>query len=147
MHAIKELPKDLTTELLYQDLPTISASNLIRKEIWINFSTWIYFYLHYWFFINLQMRTEWAFAFLNTAIIIFCLRYSLNIPHQAPSTQHPSFQNSDGDISQHRHRKIILTFFFSCDFTIVTAGVFTYYRVCLSFPGPQAKFSWVFQVY
>ena len=27
------------------------------------------------------------------------------------------------------------------DFTIVTAGVFTYYSVCLSFPGLQAKFS------
>ena len=31
------------------------------------------------------MTTEWAFAFLNTAVIIFCLRYSLNVPHQTPS--------------------------------------------------------------
>ena len=34
-----------------------------------------------------------------------------------------------------------------CDFTIVTAEVITQYIVCLSFPGPQAKFSWVSQVY
>ena len=99
------------------------------------------------FFINLQMTTKWAFAFLITAIIIFCLRYSLNIPHQAQSTQYPSFRNSDfGDLSQRRHRKIILIFCV-CDFTIATAGVFTYYRVCLSFSGHQAKFCWVFQVY
>ena len=101
--TIKKLPKELITELHYLELPTISAScglkiynmHYIRflltkthqhsKEVWINFSTWIYFYLHYWFFINLQMRTEWAFAFLNTAVIIFSLRYSLNIPHQTPS--------------------------------------------------------------
>ena len=31
--------------------------------------------------IDLQMTTEWEFAFLNTAIKIFCLLYSLNIPH------------------------------------------------------------------
>ena len=31
--------------------------------------------------------------------------------------------------------------FFSCYFTIVTADVITYYIVCLSFPGAQAKFS------
>ena len=86
--------------------------------------------------------------------------YSLNIPHsnQNPSfflckTQYPSFQNSDfGDISLRHHKKIILTFFVSCDFTvqgrcdyvivvIVTVDVITYYIVCLSFPGPQAKFS------
>ena len=63
-------------------------------------------------------------------------------------TQYPSSQNSDfGDISLHRHKKIILAFFFSCDFTIVTADISTYYTVCLLFSGPQAKFSWVFQVW
>ena len=36
--------------------------------------------LHYWFFINLQMLT--GFAFLKTSIIIFCLIYSLNIPYR-----------------------------------------------------------------
>ena len=65
-----------------------SYKNLIGK-VWINFSSWIYFYLHYWFFfIDLQMTTEWAFVFLNPAVIIFCLRYSLNIPH---SNEVPSF--------------------------------------------------------
>ena len=108
-------------------------------------------------------------------------------------TQYLSFQNSDfGDISQHRNRKIILTFFFrvilplsrmaylhNCfDDISVNANlisirfkskrqrintiiycvntlplwfksysVFTYYRLCLSFPGPQARFSWIFLVY
>ena len=32
------------------------------------------------FFINLQMTTEWAFAFLSTTVIMFCLIYSLNTP-------------------------------------------------------------------
>ena len=40
------------------------------------------------FFINLQIATERAFTFLNIAVIIFCVRYSLNIPH---SNQTPSF--------------------------------------------------------
>ena len=57
---------------------------LISKEVWIDFSSWIYFHLHYWFFYQ-SANGEWAFAFLNTAIIIFCLMYSLNIPHQTPS--------------------------------------------------------------
>ena len=102
------------------------------------------------FFINLQMTTEWAFAFLNPAVIIFCSRYSLNIQviksHHffLCKMQHPSFQSSDfGGISLHRdrRRKIILTLFFSCDFTIVTADVITYYIICLLFPDPQTKFS------
>ena len=42
--------------------------------------------LHYWFFVNLQMSAEWDFVFLNTAIIILCLIYSVNIPH---SNQNP----------------------------------------------------------
>ena len=59
--AIKKLPKELTTELLYLELPTILAScgvkryihyirfllKLISKEVWINVSSWIYFDLHY----------------------------------------------------------------------------------------------------
>ena len=108
-------------------------------------------------------------------------------------TQYLSFQNSDfGDISQHRNRKIILTFFFrvilplsrmaylhngfddiSVNANLISIrfkskrqrintiiycvntlplwfksySVFTYYRLCLSFPGPQARFSWIFLVY
>ena len=50
-------------------------------KVWINFSTGMFFYLHYWFFINLRMTSEWAFAFFNTAVIIFCLMYSINIPY------------------------------------------------------------------
>ena len=64
----------------------LTKTSYIRKA-WINFYSWN-FHLHYWFFINLWMTTEWAFAFLSTAIIIFCLMYSLNIPH---SNQNPSF--------------------------------------------------------
>ena len=64
----------------------LTKSSYIRKG-WINFSCWI-FYLHYWFFINLQMTTEWAFNFVSTAVIIFCLMYVLNIPH---SDQNSSF--------------------------------------------------------
>ena len=42
------------------------------------------------------MATEWEFAFLKTAIIIFCLIYSLNIPH---STQNPYFFPVDHSVS------------------------------------------------
>ena len=91
------------------------------------------------------MTTELAFlnyAFLNTPLIIFCLMYSLYIPHNNQNASffsgYPSFQNSYfGDISLHRndhsHRKIIVTFFYSCDFTIVTADVIAYYIVCYRF--------------
>ena len=34
---------------------------------------------------NIRMITEWAFTFLNTAVIIFCLIY-LNIPHSIQSS-------------------------------------------------------------
>ena len=44
--------------------------------------------LHYWFFIDMEMPTEWKFAFLKAAIIIFYLIYSLNVPH---SNQNPPF--------------------------------------------------------
>ena len=130
----KKPSKELTTELLYLELSTVSVSCGVKRYMhYIRFLLTntskakkfesifplgsIFFYIID-FFINLQMETEQAFAFLNTAVIIFSLRYSLNIPHQTPSfflckTQYPSFQNSDfGDILQHRHRKIILTFFF-----------------------------------
>ena len=59
--------------------------------------------------------------------------------------QYPSRQNSYfDDISPYHngrsHTKIIL-FFFSCDFTIFTGDVNTYYIDCLSFPGSQVKFN------
>ena len=76
----------------------------------------------------------------------------INFPHQIPShhfflckTQYPYFQSSDfGKISLYRHRKIISCV---CHFTIVTPDIITYYTVSLSFPGTQAEFSWVFQLY
>ena len=120
----------------------ISASSGVKRYMqqYDSFLLWINFFnLYYWFFINLQITTEWAFSFLNNAVIIFCLIYSLNIPHSNQThhfflckTQYPSLQNSDfGDISLHHY-------------TIVTADVIKYYIVCLSFPGPQGKFSWAF---
>ena len=151
------------------ELPTISAScglkrymhytrfilTKIHKQRSLNhfFLLDLFLFTWCWFFNNLQMTTEWAFAFLNTAEITFCLRYSLNISHQPHDfflckTVRRSmvlfFQFTNN--SRHRHTKIILTFF-SCDFTIVTADLTTYYIVCLLFPGPQDKFSWAFQVY
>ena len=102
--AIKKLPKELTTELLYLELPTISASCGVKRymhyirflltknsqsKVWINFPFVSFFiYIIIDFFINLRMIAEWAFAFLNTAVIIFCSMYSLNISH---SNQNPSF--------------------------------------------------------
>ena len=122
----------------------------------------IIFYLHYWFFINLRMTSEWAYAFLNAVVIIFCLMYSLIIPHSNQNKTHhfflwqeqyPSFQNPDfGVISLHLNHSIIVIGkqiwrFFSCGFTIVTADVITYYAVCFSFQDPQDKFIWASQVY
>ena len=55
------------------------------------------FYLYYLFFINLQITTEWAFAFFNTTIIIFSLIYSLNVPNGGCfqlTAQYSSLQNS-----------------------------------------------------
>ena len=88
--AIKILTKELTTELLYLELPTISASCGVKRYMhYIKFllanktssakkfesifeskfgSVFIYIID---FFINLQMTTEWAFVFLHTAVIIF----------------------------------------------------------------------------
>ena len=34
------------------------------------------------------MTTEWGFVFLNTAVIIFCLIYSLNIPQTVIKAHH-----------------------------------------------------------
>ena len=60
-----------------------------QSKVWINFPFVSFFiYIIIDFFINLRMIAEWAFAFLNTAVIIFCSMYSLNIPH---SNQNPSF--------------------------------------------------------
>ena len=57
----------------------------------------IYLLLHYWSLINLQMSTEWEFAFLNTAILItFCLIYTLNIPYK---NQNPSLFPVDCSVS------------------------------------------------
>ena len=69
----------------YQNL--ISTGNLGKIKVWNSFSPSIFFYIID-LFTNLQITTEWECAFLNTAIIIFCLIYSLNVPH---SNQNPSF--------------------------------------------------------
>ena len=64
------------------------------------------------------MTTEWVFAFPNTAVVIFCLMYCLNIPH---SNQNPSFfPVYIVMIKYFQH------FFFVFDFTIVTADIVTY---------------------
>ena len=96
--TIRKLPKELTTDLLYLELPAYFIllwckkniyilHKILLTEVWINFSSWI-FYLHYWFFINIGMASEWAFAFLDTVVIIICLLCSWNVNH---SNQNPSF--------------------------------------------------------
>ena len=94
--ATKKLPCELTVGLLYLESPTyfslLWCKNIYALPTWDSFllklhkQSWdqfflldLLFYLHYGFFINLQMTNEWAFAFLNTALIIFCLMYSLHI--------------------------------------------------------------------
>ena len=83
-----------------------------KIKVWISFSPWLF--LHYVFFINLQMTTEWAFAFLNTIVIMFCFMYSLNIPKGCfflLKGQYSSLQNSYfGDISL---KMIVLIFLFA----------------------------------
>ena len=64
-----------------------SWDSLGKMKVWISFLLGFSFIYIIDYFINLQMTTEWEFAFLNTAIKIFCLIYSLNIPH---SNQNPS---------------------------------------------------------
>ena len=121
-------------------------------------------FLHYWFFLNLQMSTEWKFAFLNTAIIIFCLMYSLNTPH---SNQNLSFfllkdqYQSLLYISATSHRTVIRGelvtrkyFYISFLVTMIlplsretdlslVLVTNAKYIACLSFPDPQTKFNWV----
>ena len=46
--------------------------------------------------IHLQMSNALKFAFIMTALIIFCLMLSLNIPH---SYQNPSFFPLEGTVS------------------------------------------------
>ena len=97
------------------------------------------------------MSTEWKFAFLNTVVIIFCLVYSLNIPH---SNQNPSFfswflsslttfrrmarssHENNFDISF----RVILLLPRETELCLLLMTN-TKYIVCLSFPGPQAKLS------
>ena len=94
--ATKKLPWELTIGLLYLESPTYFSllwckniyalptynSFLLKphKQSWDQFFLLnLLFYLNYGFFINLQMTTEWAFAFLSTILIILCLMYSLHI--------------------------------------------------------------------
>ena len=70
-------------------------------------------------YLNLISKKVW-FKFLSW--IYFYLHYKFF---------HQSANDNWMSISLHRHRKIILTLFFPCDFTIVTADVITYYTVCL----------------
>ena len=83
------------------------------------------------------MTTEWAFAFLNTAVTIFSLMYSLNIPHCNQNSTFFSCVRRSIHLfkifQDHSQRKIILTFLCVCDFAIVKADVNAYYIVCLPF--------------
>ena len=104
------------------------------------------------------MSTEWKFAFPNTATIIFCLIYSLNIPH---SNQNPSsfsrFPSSltissiylaiyiSANCEGYSHEnnfgisfRVILLLPPETDLCLVLMTN-TKYIVCLSFPGSQAK--------
>ena len=106
-------------------------------KVWISFSPGI-------FFTNLLMTTEWAFAFLNIVIIVFCLIYSLNIPH---SNQNLPFFPFGGSQRNYNHRKTILTFLFVRFYHCHARHKITCYIVWIPFPGPQSKLSWVSQVY
>ena len=89
-------------------------------------------------------------------MIMFCLIFSLHIPH---GNQNPSFFPVEGSvsikisvstkihISKIFHYKKLFWHFFSCDCTIVMADVNKYYIVCLSLTGPKVKFSVVPQIY
>ena len=113
------------------------------------------------FFINLQMSTEWEFAIFNTAIIIFCLIYSLNISHsnQNKKPQYQSLQNWHfGDISSYccawwgsRMKIILISLFvwfyhetghfyhFTGDGLVFGFDGNAKYIFCLSFPDAQPK--------
>ena len=139
----------------YQNL--ISTGNLGKIKVWNSFSPSIFFYIID-LFTNLQITTEWECAFLNTAIIIFRLIYSLNIPH---SNQNPSFVPVERSVSIlskftfRQHFTISLSFEVTRKFnisfrvilSIVTGDGNIKFIVCLLFPGSQTKFSWVSQVY
>ena len=64
-----------------------TRQRLAKVKVWISFAPWIFFYILD-FLINLQITTEWECTFLNIAIIIFCLIYSITIHH---SNHNPSF--------------------------------------------------------
>ena len=129
------------------------------EKVWICFSPRVFFYITD-FFINLQITAEWECAFFNTAITIFYLICSLNIPH---SNQNPSLVPVERSVSiyskfilwQHFNISFMMTIvtqkyflhFFSCNFTIVTGNGNENYIVCLSFPGSQLKLNWESQVY
>ena len=102
----KKLPKELTTELLYLELPAISASCGVKSYMhYIRFlltktssakfesifplgSISIYIHLgsiFYFHFFCQSGNNNWM---INTAVIKFSLRYSLHIPH---SNQTPLF--------------------------------------------------------
>ena len=103
--AIKKPPRELTTELLYLELPTYfsllqckTIYTLYKEDSFLLkpqkqssnqfFLLRLFLFIILIFFVNLQMTTERAFHVLNTVVIIFCLMYSLNIPH---INQNPSF--------------------------------------------------------
>ena len=98
-------------------------------KVWISFSPWIFFYIIDFFF-NLQVTTVWECVFLNTAIMIFNLMCTLNIPY-SNQNHHPS------KFKFQRHFTILfvvievtrkwLWHFFSCDFAIVTGDGNTNY--------------------
>ena len=124
------------------------------------FFSLIFFYIID-FFINLQMSTEWEFAIFNTAIIIFCLIYSLNISHsnQNKKPQYQSLQNWHfGDISSYccawwgsRMKIILISLFvwfyhetghfyhFTGDGLVSGFDGNAKYIFCLSFPDAQPK--------
>ena len=111
-----------------------------------------------------KFESVFLFAFLNIAIIIFCLIYSLNIPH---SNQNLSFFINWTEVSVSiinlfsTFRRLVgqwheNNFYISFRVTLplsreidlcLDLRINTKYVVCLSFPGSQAKSSWVSKVY
>ena len=72
------------------------------------------------------MTTEWAFAFLNTNILIFCLIYSLGNQNPSFSLLKAQYVYFKIDISATFHYKKLFWHFFSCDITNVTADINIY---------------------
>ena len=83
------------------------------------------------------MTNEQEFAFVNTAITIFCLTYSLNISHSNQTSSFCSVECSVSISSKFSFRPDFLP----CDFTIATGDDNKNDIFCLSFPGSQPKFS------